>query len=209
MSEAPSTSRSDRILHAARAQFEATGFRKTSIAEIADDAGVAAGTIYCHFKSKEEHFLRLIDDDNPVWLTRARDALSQPGAALERLAALVRTSAETYQQSKLLLAILRRDRRMLPPPLLEDIHARLAKQSISLLREVIQQGIDEGSIRPVDAEKTAAVLFAAGHGLFNQSDYVYDELAQVLADVAFRGLARTDPGAPVGPGDPDNPDQGG
>ena len=193
MPEASSTSRPERILRSARAQFEATGFRKTSIADIAEDAGVAAGTIYWHFNSKEELFLRLIDDDNELWLTHARDALSQPGTALDRLATLARTSAGTYQQSVLLLAALRRDRRMLPPPLLEDIHTRLAKQSISLLAEVIQQGIDEGSIRPVDAEKTAAVLFAAGHGLFNQSDFAYDELAQVLADVAIRGLARAGP----------------
>jgi len=202
MAAVSSTARSERILYAARSHFETAGFRKTSIADIAEDAGVAAGTIYWHFNSKEELFLRLIDDDNAVWLRRARDALSQLGSALERLAALARTSAETYQQSELLLAILRRDRRMLPPPLLEDIHTRLAKQSISLLREVIQQGIDEGSIRRVDAEKTAAVLFAAGHGLFNQSDYPYDELARVLADVAFRGLART------GANDADDSDQG-
>ena len=65
---------------------------------------------------------------------------------------------------------------------------RIDKLSISLVAEVVQDGIDEGSIRPVDPEQVAAVLFAAGHALFNQADHPYEELSNVLADIAIRGL---------------------
>lgn len=188
MSQTHPEARSDRILSAARRQFEAAGFRKTSIAEIADEAGVAPGTIYWHFHSKEELFLRLVDEDNARWLAQARAALAGSETALERIAELARTSAGFYEQSRLLLGILRRDKRILQGPLLEDIHERLAKQSISLLAAVIRQGIEEGCVRPVDAEATATVLFAAGHALFNQPGHSYAELAAVLADLAIRGL---------------------
>ncbi len=187
MSHAES-SRADRILAAARRQFEAAGFRGTGIADIADEAGVAPGTIYWHFRGKEELFLHLIDEDNAAWLERARNVLASPGTALERIANLASASAKSYQSSKLLLAVLRRDRRLIHPPLLEDIHTRLAKQSISLMAKVIREGIKEGSIRTVNAEKVAAVLFAAGHALFNQSNYSYEDLAVVLMDIAIHGL---------------------
>jgi AcrR family transcriptional regulator len=195
MARSSSSRRRERILLAARAQFEATGFRGASIARIAEEAGVAPGTIYWHFESKEALFLRLFEDDNARWFALARDVLGRAGTALERLVMLSRTSADFYRESKLLLSVLRRDGRMLPPSMLEEVHARLARQSIALLAELIQQGIDDGSIRAVDPEKTAAVLFAAGHALFNQSDFAYEDLVAVLVELTLRGLARAGPDA--------------
>jgi len=189
MPESPLKGRSDLILAAARKRFENFGFRHTSITDIADDAGVAAGTIYWHFESKEALFRRLIDAENADWLERARDALHQPGSALERLAMLARASTDFYQQSRLMLAVLRRDRSMIHAPLLDDIHARLQKQSVSLMAQLLQDGIQDGTVRSVDPEKAAYVLFSVGHALFNQSAHPYEDLADVLADIAVHGLA--------------------
>lgn len=194
MLHSPAEARRERILLAARAHFEATGFRGASIAGIADSAGVAPGTIYWHFASKEALLLHLIDEDNARWLARAREVVDRPELAVDRLAMLAAASAEFYAESRLLLAVLRRDDRMLPASMLGEVHGRLAEQTISLLAEVVQQGIDDGSIRVVDPRKVAAVLFAAGHALFQQSEFAYEELAAVLADVAVRGLARAGPG---------------
>jgi TetR/AcrR family fatty acid metabolism transcriptional regulator len=43
-----------RILEAARKRFRYYGFRKTTIQEIARDAGVAVGTLYLYFKDKDD-----------------------------------------------------------------------------------------------------------------------------------------------------------
>jgi len=164
---------------------------------IAEEAGVAAGTIYWHFHSKEELFLHLIDRENDAWLQRARQVLGQDGTALERLSQVARASADSYAQSNLLLAVLRRDRQLVPVHLLEDVHTRLAKQSISLLAHLIEDGINEGSVRSVDSETMATVLFAAGHALFNQSEHGYSELADALADLATHGLALSSEAGPA------------
>lgn len=182
-----------RILSAAKKQFEDSGFRRASIASIADEAGVASGTIYWHFHSKEELFLYLIDLENEAWLQRAQDVLNQDTNALQCLADIATASAASYSESKLLLAALRRDRQLIPPPLLQDVHSRLANESISLLTQVIQDGIDEGSIRPVEAEKVAVVLFEAGHALFNQSTHSYEELAKTLNEIMVLGLRNPQP----------------
>lgn len=42
------------ILGAARARFQHYGFKKTTIDEIAADAGVGKGTVYLHFDSKDD-----------------------------------------------------------------------------------------------------------------------------------------------------------
>lgn len=188
------TSRDQRILSAARIRFETAGFRKTSIADIAEDAGVATGTIYFHFESKEGLFLRLIQIDNHAWLERAHGIVAGRGTALDRLGQLSTASVQHFRTSRLLLAVLRQDRQMIPAPMLESVHRELAAQSVSAMAELIRDGIAEGSIRKVDADQTAAVLFAAGHALFNATEHSYEELSAVLTDIAMRGLdARADP----------------
>lgn len=52
-----------RILHAAQRLIAEKGIEKTTIKDIAQAAGVAVGTFYCHFKSKGEIVLGI--DRNP------------------------------------------------------------------------------------------------------------------------------------------------
>ena len=75
-----------RILVASRQRFASFGYRRTSIAEIARDAGIATGTVYRYFASKEELFRRVVQDLNERWIELARKVLSEPGPAHERLA---------------------------------------------------------------------------------------------------------------------------
>ncbi|HEV3053048.1 MAG TPA: helix-turn-helix domain-containing protein, partial [Solirubrobacteraceae bacterium] len=49
----------ERLLRAARAVIEEGGYGAASVAAIAERAGVAAGTLYRHFASKEELFVEL------------------------------------------------------------------------------------------------------------------------------------------------------
>src|SRR5947208_508375 len=69
----------ERILAAAQRRFAAFGYRRTGIAEIAREAGVAAGTIYRYFESKEEVFRAVVGELHDAWLERAREALAGPG----------------------------------------------------------------------------------------------------------------------------------
>lgn len=51
--------RREEILDAARRVFARNGFRGTTIADIADEAGIALGTIYLYFSSKDDVFAAL------------------------------------------------------------------------------------------------------------------------------------------------------
>jgi AcrR family transcriptional regulator len=55
----PTTTTRDRLLTAARELIEEGGYGAASVVAIADRAGVAAGTLYRHFTSKEELFVEL------------------------------------------------------------------------------------------------------------------------------------------------------
>ena len=52
--------RGERILEAAAALITRWGYKKTTIDDIAKQAGVAKGTIYLHWKTREELFKAVI-----------------------------------------------------------------------------------------------------------------------------------------------------
>ncbi len=62
--------RRDEILAAARHVFATRGFRGTTIADIAEEAHIALGTIYLYFASKDDVFAALNEELNQI-ITRA------------------------------------------------------------------------------------------------------------------------------------------
>ncbi|HET9690649.1 MAG TPA: TetR/AcrR family transcriptional regulator [Acidimicrobiales bacterium] len=57
----PAAARRDQLLAAALARFAATGFRDTSMDDIAEEAGVTKPVLYQHFPSKRTLYLELLD----------------------------------------------------------------------------------------------------------------------------------------------------
>lgn len=77
------------ILKAARKRFAARGFDATSIDDIAAEAGVAKGAVYHHFRSKEEIFMKVLENVQaelaatpPPGLAKISDPLEQIAAAI-------------------------------------------------------------------------------------------------------------------------------
>ena len=186
--ETPRRVSEQRILASARQRFESFGYRRTSVAEIAREAGIAVGTVYRYFKSKEDVFLAVVKDMNDAWLVLARDVLRQPGTPTERLARLGAVSVKFNQESKLLTSILNRDTEFVHAPLLDPIARNLVDQNVALMAEVLREGVEEGSLRAVDPERTAFVLFIGGQALFNQDHRPYEEVLPLYVDVLVRGL---------------------
>jgi AcrR family transcriptional regulator len=101
----------ERILAAAAKRFAAFGYRRTNIADVAREAGMAAGTLYRYFTNKEEVFRAVVQDLHDSWLERARHVLGGSGTATERLARLAAASIEFNRANSLINSVFRRDAR--------------------------------------------------------------------------------------------------
>jgi AcrR family transcriptional regulator len=77
--------RGDDILAAAQNEFLQHGYKRTSIDTLAQAAGVAKGTVYLYFKSKDEVFRAVSQKVIDFFLLAAKDAAEQEGTAAERL----------------------------------------------------------------------------------------------------------------------------
>src|SRR3954451_24894876 len=106
--KAPRTPRGERtlrkILDAAREEFGQRGFSESSIVGITQRAGVALGTFYTYFDSKEALFQALVRDMSaqvrdhvaPV-LKEATDGLDGERRALESFLGFVREHRDIYR----------------------------------------------------------------------------------------------------------------
>src|SRR6516225_5792547 len=80
----------ERILDAAVHVFAEKGFYGAKVSEIAREAGVADGTIYLYFKSKDDLLISLFEDRMAQINANLREALESAPGAVERLKAVVR-----------------------------------------------------------------------------------------------------------------------
>src|SRR3954453_20531842 len=79
----------ERILDAAVRVFAQEGFYNAKVAQIADAAGVADGTIYLYFKSKDDLLISLFEDRMERVNANLREALASSTNAVERLRKIV------------------------------------------------------------------------------------------------------------------------
>jgi AcrR family transcriptional regulator len=87
-----------KLLDAAAVEFGEKGFHEASVSSITRRAGVALGSFYTYFDSKDALFRALVADMSQMVRTSARSALSDGMGALEiervALAAFLRFAAE-------------------------------------------------------------------------------------------------------------------
>lgn len=95
------------ILHAAIARFGRDGFRATSVADIARDAGVSGTAVYAYFPSKEALFLAAVDEDAAGMIEEGLSSVLDGTSVLRWRRTLFLTlldSVERYPLARRLLA---------------------------------------------------------------------------------------------------------
>jgi AcrR family transcriptional regulator len=81
--------RVEQIAEAALRLFARYGYKRTSMDDIAREAGVARATLYLHFKGKDDVFRAMLAGLGGRVETRCREALATQGPFSKRLAALM------------------------------------------------------------------------------------------------------------------------
>jgi len=97
-----------KVLNAASSLFTEAGFFDVSMSMIAKKAGVAKGTIYLYFSTKEEIFLALCTDELGIWLLHLESQLSTVTGVLEneQFIAILRKSFEGRDVMYRLIALM-------------------------------------------------------------------------------------------------------
>lgn len=151
----------ERILDAAVRIFADKGFYNAKVSEIARVAGVADGTIYLYFKSKDDLLISLFEDRMEQVnrnLRAARDEASEP---VEQLRHMLGRHLELVEQNRQLAEVLTVELRQSAKFFKEYKQLKFG-EFLKLLAEPIEAGQADGSIRAdLDAPLVARALFGA------------------------------------------------
>jgi TetR/AcrR family transcriptional regulator, fatty acid metabolism regulator protein len=150
-----------RILDAAIAVIGEKGFHNSRVSDIADRADVADGTIYLYFKSKEQILMAALDSAFEAFLRQAKEEMSGLDDAPAKLRALARLHLRELSRNRNLAVVLQTELRQ-SAKFLAEFSQRELKGYFNLIREVIRDGQQRGSIRRDISDKIAAAcLFGA------------------------------------------------
>lgn len=75
----------DRIVETAARLFNSKGYHQTSIVDIAQEAGVAKGSVYYHFPSKDQLLVAIIQEGVRLTQTRIQEVTGDLEEPMERL----------------------------------------------------------------------------------------------------------------------------
>ena len=142
--------REQEILDTALRLFLDQGEDSVTVEMIADDVGIGKGTIYKHFKSKAEIYLRLmLDYERDLAELLHSDAFIQDKTALPReYFAFRMKDPDRYRLFDRLEEKLVKANQM--PEMVEQLH-QIRASNFNHLKGVIQLRIDEGSLEDVPA----------------------------------------------------------
>jgi AcrR family transcriptional regulator len=135
--------------------FAERGVSQATVADIVARAGVAQGTFYLYFASKDEVVLAVAEQlVERLADTAERLVLGCPGDAVHKLrdlGMLLASFEQTPETSDLVELLHRPENRSLHDRLTEGIAPRLA----SLVASIVQMGVDEGVFQVPDARGAA------------------------------------------------------
>ncbi len=191
--ESEASPRRAAIIAAAEKVFDANGYAATTMAAIAAQAGIAKGSIYNYFESKQDLFTQVCVsalDVNEADLDRL---VAGPASAPDKIRAVLDRWHERLGRyarvGRLILEFwataAREKRRNALPETLE----KLCTEGEQQVRTILEQGIRAGEFsRQVNAGAASAMIMAVLRGITVQAAVLGEEVDAELVAELKRGL---------------------
>ncbi|WP_246369824.1 TetR/AcrR family transcriptional regulator [Saccharibacillus deserti] len=195
--------RKAQLIEIALEKFARLGYHQTKISDIVSEAGVAQGTFYWHFKSKEAIGLEIIEQGKERLLQVIDQGYRQDPGDIDDM---VQASEALFLR---LFGFAEENRHLMEIVLMGNGADRTIRQSISAARNAMEQGFRRNIQRAkelhmlpedIDVELRGALLMSMCEGLLSRwlfgSDDMYAkiaestaaQLASELANFEFYGL---------------------
>ncbi len=182
------------IMRAATKVFARSGYFNSKVADVAREAGVADGTVYLYFKSKEE-ILRSIFERNTGEAVRAgREELAKIGDPREKLRRIARHHLERLGADRDLAVVFQVELRG-STKFMEEFSAAGLAEYLGLIREVFEEGQEAGVFRrELKAQLVAKVLFGAldemaTNWILSKRRYKLAPMADEVLDIFLGGVS--------------------
>jgi AcrR family transcriptional regulator len=184
------------ILRSAEKLFSQFGYDATCVAEICTEAHVSKGAFFHHFPTKHDVFMALLED----WLEmldqqiRTLDQNTQPVTqTLIRMGGMLsyifQSTSDRLHMFLEFWAQASRDEKVWKATIAPY------RRYHQVFTEIVQRGVDEGSLKSDQPEATAWIILALAAGILMQGllypkGAAWDKVGQHGLEVLMQGLAR-------------------
>jgi TetR/AcrR family fatty acid metabolism transcriptional regulator len=157
----PPEGKRERILDAAVKVFAAEGFYNAKVSQIAQAAGVADGTIYLYFKSKDDLLINLFEDRMERVNANLREALATASSSIDRLRRIVKLHLELVEQNRDMAEVISVELRQSSKFIREYANPKFA-EFLRTIAGAVVEGQRAGELRTnIDPYIFARALFGA------------------------------------------------
>lgn len=147
----------DSILNVSAKMFLEKGFERTSMQDIAKEAGISKGAIYHHFKSKEEIINAVTENQTQMNKSMFENWLSEMESfsGKEKLIAILEKNIDSQETHSLdeIMSV-----RMKSAEFVLSYMQSSVNQDATLIADIIKQGIEDGSLVTDFPEECAEVF---------------------------------------------------
>lgn len=197
------------ILEAAEKMFSQRGYTLTTVDEIAAEAQFSKATLYRYFKSKREIFFEVMMNAFDEVVQDLEELRSKDMGSGDKLKELILLLLQAFSKKKSISRIFHAEKDAMKkilsinsnePLSHANVHARIPKRFMEKEKEftraitaTIQEGVDSGEFRDVNAEEASEVLGALLRGFsfgefFRESICSIEKSALLLYDFFLNGI---------------------
>ena len=181
------------ILKAAAKVFAGKGFFNSKVADIASAAGVADGTVYLYFKSKDDILHSIFDRGMDEFITEGKKEIEQIEDPAEKLRRIAELHLEHLGSDRDLAVVFQVELRG-STKFMEEFSAAGFAEYLDLIRQTVEEGQQTGAFRsdvkPIIAAK---ILYGAldemvTNWILSKRSYPLPPLADEVMKIFFGGM---------------------
>ena len=185
----------DAILKAATQVFARRGFFQAQVADVARAAGIAAGTVYLYFRSKDELLVSIFERTMRETLAEGEATIGEVKDPQERLRRIARLHLERMGRDRDLAVVFQVELRQ-STKFMERFSSTYLRDYLGIIRDTFAEGQRAGIFRqdfnPTIAAKAlfGALDEMATNWILTQRTYPLASQADEVIDLFLNGVSR-------------------
>ncbi len=156
----------ENIIEGAQKMFMRYGFRKTTMDEIAYAARKGKSSLYYYFKNKEEVFQAVMEKETSALKKEIYKKVNNSSQAVDKLRSYILVRMEGVHNWGIFYETLRGEY-LSNYDFIERMRIKYDENEIHSLTQIIEEGVQKGEFKDLNADLTAKTVFIAMKGLEN------------------------------------------
>jgi AcrR family transcriptional regulator len=194
----PSGQKTEAILDAARTVFSRRGFEGTTVDAVAAEAGIAKGTVYLYFKSKDEMYTAALVRDVQTQVNAAREQMAAQTRFVDKVRAFLRVRLQYARQHEdfLRIYLAEHGNMFVKAPACKELR-RIARENLTHLASLVEAAAAAGEIRKLPPYAVAGAIGDMARGLMERrllgwKEYQAEDEIELAISLLWNGIVHAE-----------------